>query len=72
MNAIEARKQAEAIMAIEDRITSQRVRDHIQDAVRDGKFSVTVGYALPDFVKEELRLDGFILDYIPYKTTIYW
>lgn len=72
MNAKEARKQAEANRAIEDQLTRQRVRDHIQDEVKNGKFQVTVGYALPDFVKEELRSDGFILDYIPYKTTIYW
>lgn len=72
MNAKEARGVARLNQDFLDSLTSRRVRDHIKEEVNRGRFSVTLGYSVPEFVKEELREEGYNVSSSLESTTIRW
>lgn len=59
MNAKEAREKAILYGEYEDKLTEQRVRDHIKDSVSSGQFSVSLGYKVSPEVLERLEDEGY-------------
>jgi len=72
MNAKEARKQSLANKSVIDKITEQRVRDHILDAVRNGKFKASVCYYIPTYFIKELEEEGYTVSTLFESTIISW
>lgn len=72
MNAQEARKQAIENKTSIDKMTEQRVRDHILDAVRNGKLQVSLGYPIPTYFIETLKAEGYTVNKFFASVTISW